>query len=137
MEETTPALAEVEKNLKSAMVDKEQTPLFEEDLTETKPVYPEFTLIIRDLERKKDVEKAREVLSDPKFEFNLEDIESQIQKGHITISSLSEAQGTLIVQKLKDTDLKKECRTLIAKYSKMINDAIAGDKEEDKLAEVV
>ena len=102
MEETIPALAEVEKNIKSAMVDKEQTPLFEEDLTETKPVYPEFTLIIRDLERKKDVEKAREVLSDPKFEFNLEDIESQIQKGHITISSLSEAQGTLIVQKLKD-----------------------------------
>ncbi|OGI62568.1 hypothetical protein A2818_02440 [Candidatus Nomurabacteria bacterium RIFCSPHIGHO2_01_FULL_40_12] len=42
-----------------------------------------------------------------------------------------------VVQKLKDTDLKKECRTLIAKYSKMINDAIAGDKEEDKLAEVV
>jgi len=98
----TRALVEVGKNLKSAMADKEKTPIFEEELEETKPVYPEFTLVIRDLERKKDIEKAREVLSDPKFEFNLEDIEAQIQKGTITISSLSEAQGTLIVQKLKD-----------------------------------
>ena len=84
------------------MADKEQSPLFEEQLGETKPVYPEFTLIIRDLERKKDIERAREVLCDPKFEFDLEDVEAQIQKGQVTISSLSEAQGTLIVQKLKD-----------------------------------
>ena len=84
------------------MVDKKETPLFEEERGEMNPVYPEFTLVIRDLERKKDIERAREVLSLPKFEFDLEDIEAQIQKGTITISALSEAQGTLIVQRLKD-----------------------------------
>ncbi len=124
-----PATVEVAKNLKNVMVNKkkdskkesENKPFFESELdivqvsekdleeleqslVEKKPVYPEFTLVIQDIEKEKDLEKIREVLSDPKLELNIEDIEAQLQKNKVVVSALSEVQGTLIIQRLKDID---------------------------------
>ncbi|MBI2609228.1 MAG: hypothetical protein HYW47_06475 [Deltaproteobacteria bacterium] len=76
----------------------------EKELTAASPVYPEFTLIIQDIEKEKDKEFIRKLLSDPKFELNLPDIEDQLAKNKIVVSALSEVQGTLIVQNIKDID---------------------------------
>ncbi|MBI2026404.1 MAG: heavy metal-binding domain-containing protein [Deltaproteobacteria bacterium] len=64
-------------------------------------VFPEFTLIIEDIEKEKDKNLIKEVLTQQEFGFDAQDIEEQLRKNKVVLTKLSEVDGTRIVMALQ------------------------------------